>query len=665
MTERNKKGFQKKNKSWMERKQKSATDCAPEPKTLRSDTVKESQYDRKKGCTNRIVHFEKNKTMWNSAIHKHLKTVKKSVCALPQFDIEENFYGTAVEQTLICFNCSFKHIPFKLFDLIDNGNPKPQNRPAETNRNLAAAMLNSETGAKGITSILHELDVPAISRQRLQSLATDIGPNLTKAAEDDQLEKAELAAGTSKIIESASLDTTYDTHGPQASRKTGQQLSTQAITTVVTQLPNNKKSVIIAADLANRRCYKGKRSKNTNKSLTCGKHPDAHPGCTQTQDRNSGFSEMAGARNCGVKLKKAGFKVKIAVTDGDSSLHKGFQEGLQCEVEAQRCTTHLSEGQYKKAHKANFSDTMFATVGEKKTTQQKIKERKRILARDIKNRSGLVRKNLIKKCKGNISTIKDSLPHIINCITECYAGEHKNCEDYSADTCKFSKDEDIRSWFTESNNLNLIQPPIHRFDMTEKDKAIMKELLQEVLGYEKLQKQRHLRSTNINESINRGIHTKIPRHKKLPSTANARLASYVIEYNNGPYDAMIKRRQCLGLPTSPAQDLIARKKRKVYNYQKQYYLNPKNVAARRLRDHQASLSKFCGDLLDHQGDYKKGGEDETQASGSTSCRSQRLSTKDHSYLASYSKVGIHSIFAFLQWKSDLKRKGGGGGMKYT
>ena len=106
---------------------------------------------------------------------------------------------------------------------------------------------------------------------------------------------------------------------------------------------------------------------------------------------------MAGARNCGVKMKKAGIKVKIAVTDRDSSLHKGFQEGLQCEVEAQRCTTHLSEGQYKKAHKANFSDTMFATVGEKKTTQQKIKERKRILARDIKSRSGLVRKNLIKK----------------------------------------------------------------------------------------------------------------------------------------------------------------------------------------------------------------------------------------------------------------------------
>ena len=64
------------------------------------------------------------------------------------------------------------------------------------------------------------------------------------------------------------------------------------------------------------------------------------------------FQVSDGAKQYATKLKSKNIKIKTAVTDGESSLHKGFQEGLDHPVDHERDIVHVSKNQYRKATRA-------------------------------------------------------------------------------------------------------------------------------------------------------------------------------------------------------------------------------------------------------------------------------------------------------------------------
>ena len=89
-------------------------------------------------------------------------------------------------------------------------------------------------------------------------------------------------------------------------------------------------------------------------------------------------------------------------------------------VERQADPVHLGQAQFRQCYKAQFSERMISTA---KTREQRQSHQK-VLSKDIKAICSIVIKHLLKLHAGDMTTLKQLLPRVLEATVNCYAG---NC----------------------------------------------------------------------------------------------------------------------------------------------------------------------------------------------------------------------------------------------
>ena len=120
--------------------------------------------------------------------------------------------------------------------------------------------------------------------------------------------------------------------------------------------------------------------------------------------------------------------MRYITTDGDSRSAAGVAEAMRLldpmlKVERQADPVHLGQAQFRQCYKAQFRERMFPTA---KTRGQRQSHQK-VLSQDIKARCSMVLKHLLKLHAGDVTTLKQLLPRVMEAIVNCYAGDCSKC----------------------------------------------------------------------------------------------------------------------------------------------------------------------------------------------------------------------------------------------
>ena len=127
--------------------------------------------------------------------------------------------------------------------------------------------------------------------------------------------------------------------------------------------------------------------------------------------------------------------------------------------------THLGKAQFRKSNSAKFSESMFPG-----RTRLMRAHSQKIFSQDLKARSSLIFKDLMKLHNGNMDIITKRLPAVLDAIVSCYSGDCSKCKQHSV-VCSRG---DSNNWWTRSlfdrsksvrksdNRKGQLDPTLHR-----------------------------------------------------------------------------------------------------------------------------------------------------------------------------------------------------------
>ncbi|XP_069109057.1 uncharacterized protein [Argopecten irradians] len=188
------------------------------------------------------------------------------------------------------------------------------------------------------------------------------------------------------------------------------------------------KKYILGRALHNKLCWTGAWLRGKGYDVKC---PGGHPDCTANIERHDGLSEYAMGKDIGDQLTSQGVLIRYATTDGDGTGAKGLEEAMKAlhpmwKVERLADPTHVGRALFRKCNSAKFSESMFPG-----RTRQMRAHVQKIFSQDLKARSSLVFKSLMKTHKGDIDTITSLLPSVLDATVSCYAGDCAKCKQHS------------------------------------------------------------------------------------------------------------------------------------------------------------------------------------------------------------------------------------------
>lgn len=565
----------------------------------------------------RLVHGEKMLQACNEAFQLH--TTGSVDCKQPNFTVaEETKVGLCWKISLKCTNCHFTTSQTKLYEEAASTRPGP--RPAATNIGLAVGLQDTPLGNTRCRSLLAAMDVPPPARSSMQITSNRVGKVVTQLNEQDMSDKVDSlkainrSRGNPEASLNIAVDGRYNSSTISSRRKPGQNAS-QCIGIACETMTD--KNYIVATATQNKLCWTGAWLKGQGFNVQC---PGGHEDCTANTHGHAPLSEFDLGKAIGRKLAVQGAFVKYVTTDGDSKSAAGVAEAINMldplwKVERLADPTHLGQAQFKRCYNAKFSEGMFPA------RTQKIRiEQQKALSQDVKARSSLVFKELMKIYAGNMSKIKNELPNVLRATIRCYSGDCSMCRRHSY-VCAGGVST---SWWTRSMFLAIQK--LTNLCMTENDKHLLQEILKIKLSEASAEQMKLGTSTQKCEAVNRSISVSLPKNVNYSRNMDGRLASTVLRLNNGLADSTEKKLKSFGVELSGASKKALKQMQHEEEYHKAYAKRPQTLRrnlvnrARQISDH----NKYKHKHPSASSDYCKGQLDPvTQSKGDNS--------DDHAY----------------------------------
>ena len=500
--------------------------------------------------------------MYNQCILAH--NDKEGECNEPQFQINtEKKWGLCWRYTLRCNKCSFVSQEYKLYKEVHTN--KPGQNPAQVNLSLAVGMQDNPVGPTAMRRLLCAMNVDPPCQSNLQRSANIVGDKITVLNKKDMDDKIEIVKsvneqrGNVRNVVNIATDGTYNTSAITSRKKPGQNASF-AVSLAVENITD--KQYIIAVSTKSKLCWKGAWLRSRGFNVHC---PNGHADCTADTPFVKPFSEFEMGQDIGEQLACKDIFVKYVTTDGDGLSAAGVGAAMKVmdnlwKVERLADPTHLGQAQFRECLKADFSSDIFPSV----TTRTKKHELQKILSMDLKARSSLILKELMKTYSGNIDKIKKVLPKVVDTTLRCYGGDCSMCRRHSV-VC----DGGVRNnWWYRSMFLG----PHHitALNLKERDITLLRELLLMKLSEGAVESMKLNTSTQKNEAAHRSLHVSLPKNVNFARNSKNRTHSFIHRLNNSVGASTISKCECVGAKLSPKVQQVLRKMDADVDYQKKY-----------------------------------------------------------------------------------------------
>lgn len=549
---------------------------------------------------NRIFQKDKLLDMWNKCIEDHAKNNKK--CNYPRFEVAKEVQkGLAWSQSLKCSKCKYRSKLFKLYDEVQSDSRGP--KYAQPNLGLQVGLQECPMSNTKAQQLLLSANVPAPARSGMQRAANKVGKLTSEAAERDLSARVEKmkSINTSRTLEEdspvgISIDIRYNSSCGITTRNKMGQSASQAIGVAIEHHTDEKQ--IVGLCLENKLCPKGARLRSRGIDAKC---PGGHKDCTATKTMAEPFTEREIGRKLGADIAKQGVPVKYVTTDGDGRSCEGVEAAMSrsfpnLRVRRQADTTHMGQSLFRKVMKASFSNEMLpGTSADEKHLQH------RQLAADLKRRSHVIFQTMHRNYAGAIHKMKSKMPSVIEQTIQCYSGDCSRCRKLSV-VCRGGK----KNWMAKSGELQSCG--LTSLQMSEKDKEVMRELLNFYLGCESIELMKLNTNTNKNEAVNRAISASLPKNNDFSRNAKARAMSAVCRINKGAGNSMADNLKVVKSPVSKG-GAVAKGMRTLQlraKYHKDYAKSERAKAARNRRKYDHMREYCLYRFHRRQGDYLKG-----------------------------------------------------------
>lgn len=487
---------------------------------------------------NRIIDVILMVNMWNSVFKHH--TERRPTCSEPEFNLNtERKWALGWSCSVRCVNCCYRSPLHKLYREAETTKRGP--KPALLNRYLPSALCGQAVSTKGARLLLGHLNIPAGAKSGMQRQANQVSKEITSLNKSDMAEKTRQVVETNRLrgvtepsTIGIALDGRYNSTSFGSAKKPGMNASQAISLCVETSTP---KKWILARSIQNKLCWTGAWLRGKGYDVTC---PDGHPDCTSNTDRYDGLSEYTMGKDIGEQLTNQGILVNLATTDGDGTGAKGIEEAMKAlhpmwKVERLADPTHLAKAQFRKCQTAKFSDSMFPG-----RTRLMRAQSQKIFSQDLKARSSLIFKDLMREHEGNMETITKRLPAVLDATVSCYSGDCSKCQQHSI-VCSGG---DSDNWWTRSMFLSANR--IHHLQMTTEDQKLVLELLKMKLSTETVMSMRFNTSTQKNEGCHRTLNVSLPKHQNFARNAEGRLDNTILTINNTAGKAIQQKVKHLG-----------------------------------------------------------------------------------------------------------------------
>lgn len=410
---------------------------------------------------------------------------------------------------------------------------------AKTNLQLQFGLQDTPIGNERARLLLSYMGMRPGTRNGMQRNTNKAGEITSSVCQEDIREKIQnikmvnKARGLSENTPiAAEFDVRYGGARMNSSYRPGQGAS-NAIGLLVENVTDGKS--IIGVYVENKLCSKGAWLRKQGQDVSC----PGHEGCTATISCSDLISEKKiaeeiGNHLCGVHE----IMVSHLTTDSDAKGPAGMEEAMQKVEPTWRITkfkdlTHLGKSQQNAVKNAKFSDEMFREIP-RAPLRHKAQE---ALAKDLAARCAISHKKLFEICGKNIEKIKRCAYRVVDCIVDCYSGDHRRCRSSKfAFTCKGTPG---RTWFEMSHHLDGLK--ITSFNPSSTDKHFLRRVIHMTLGREGLAATQLRTTTQGCESRNAGLSVSLPKSRRHPRNVTARAHSAVLRLNNGPVSSMEKK----------------------------------------------------------------------------------------------------------------------------
>jgi hypothetical protein len=495
---------------------------------------------------NIIVNETKLYEMWNDCMLQH--SIQSPDCQPAKFEINRRLgKGAALKESVKCLKCSFISDIYKLYDEVHE-----ERRGAKTaaiNLGLGVGLMESTIGPHKGRVILASSNIRPPSKSSMYKTANKVGAKTATMTHDDlKRRRAEVSEINKdrglnpKSPINIAIDVRYNSNTITGSYKMGPNAS-QAIGVAIEQQTDERN--ILAIDVRNQLCPKGKSLRRRGADVTC----PGHIGCTANTGENETLSEYKIGEEIGNAFAREGVPIKHVTTDGDGRSADGVAAAFarvdpKCQVIRQADTTHLEQSLFRQIIKHKFSAHMFPGLKGKATFEDKKKQRKNF-GLDVKCRSHKVYNLLFRYFKGDLARISDMIPKTIEAILECYSGNHRRCaRNFTA--CQGGKSKG--NWWFKSVQLH--SAGIYKLNMSAEDRQFLKTVLEMKLSPESIKLQKNNTNTNKNEAVNRGISASLPKNVKFSRNVVGRAFAVVDRTNYGPGESLLRKLESVGAQIS-------------------------------------------------------------------------------------------------------------------
>lgn len=543
----------------------------------------------------RMVNKAKYTDMWNEAILEHSEQSKE--CRVPQFEIDRELKkGICWKQGLRCFKCDFRSKLYKLYDEIPRTGPGA--KTAAPNAGLQVGLMESMCGNSKARVIFSATNTPPPTKSSMNEMSVKVGAITATMVSDDlkmrreQCKEINTMRGLSEQSPvNIGIDVRYNSNTITGRHKMGQNAS-QAIGIAIEHQTDEQQ--IVALDVRNQLCSKGKRLKMSGGDVTC---PGGHPGCSANTMENEPLSEYTIGEEIGNMFARQGVPVRHVTTDGDGRSAEGVAVAMknvypESEVIRQADTTHLGQTQFRHVTRGKWTKNMFPGA-----TADIRKKQLKNFGLDLKSRCHAVYNDLYRHFDGDLKKIGARLPETVEAILDCYAGNCTNCKQKFT-ACNGGK---VNSWWAKS--INLRPSGIEKLNITANDRKQLKSTIEIKLSEESIELLKLNKNTNKNEAVNRGISASLPKNVNFSRNALGRASAAVDRLNYGTGDSILRKLEAVGSPISKG-GYVARAVRGFQNeckynraYRKQTDVRTRNMMhrAQAIREHyRAHRARLAG-----------------------------------------------------------------------
>ena len=491
---------------------------AVEPPALRSRSAVEPEAEG--GNENdeyMLLHIGQLEGLINIAFREHsaLKCVKID------FKIKKHKAQLISQRlSLGCQSCGYTSKISRMFQTLPDKTGKTGPKQSTLNLALGASILDSSLGASGTCEFFRNIGVP-LSEKGAQRQINSVAPILEEVAEESMHHHREKYSGKKIAI---AVDTAYNNRN---NPNTPYQAGTQAITTVTEDETPGKKILAVITD--SKVCPNGQRLRTMGVDVSC---PSTSHNCTATLKVGEPIgNEGRYSRKAGEVLRQDNISVHTVISDGDSKIKYGFEEGLGHSSENVKCNRHHSRNVEKMAKKTEFSQQIFQK-SKIKLSKSQLKSR---FASSLRKRCDAelkLAKKKIQESNRNSSPeylkkeMTASLQNTPKAILSCYKGNCTLCDKFSY-AC--SVDSNNRYWHKDALPEGLRK----KIDPTPEDEKLILNLISKKMSTQAISQIYRLSDTNKNESINRAYLKRNPKTSTHTRTKRARICRTVLDLNEG------------------------------------------------------------------------------------------------------------------------------------